>query len=66
MAITHCEDDVGATIKVAAIYATAFFLTMFANLDYLDGSFSARNRPGGILNLVADFYFLHNLPAYFV
>jgi len=43
MAITHCEDDVGATIKVAAINATAILLAMLANLDNLNGSLSARD-----------------------
>ena len=70
MAITHCEDDVGATIKVAAINATAILLAMLANLDNLNGSLSARDRPSGILNLVANLHLSHaasalSLSAYF-
>ena len=70
MAITHCEDDVGATVKVAAFHTTTILLSMLANLDYLNGSLSARDRPSGILNLIANLHLPHaasalSLSAYF-
>jgi hypothetical protein len=63
MAITHSEDDVWATIKVAAFHTTAILLSMLANLDYLNGSLSARDRPSGILYLVANLHLSHAASA---
>ena len=70
MAITHSKNDVGATVKVATINTTTILLAMLANLDNLNGSLSARDRPSGILNLVAYLHLSHavsafNLSAYF-
>jgi hypothetical protein len=59
MAITHSKNDVGATVKVATINTTTILLTMLTNLDYLYGSFSARDRPCGILDLVAYLHLPH-------
>ena len=70
MAITHSKNDVGATVKVAAFHTTTILLSMLANLDYFDGSLSARDRPSGILDLVANLHLSHaasalSLSAYF-
>ena len=63
MAITHSEDDVWATIKVAAFHTTTILLSMLANLDYFDGSLSAMDRPSGILDLVAYLHLSHAVSA---